>query len=112
MHYVVLYPTNGDRIVIIDSVTSFHPSIGKNQIGENSVFVPTFTAMTSLSYHTWTVQRFVLYTKVSAQWLSMTDLQQVKKNSQDLQRSTNHIEKAEISLGLKFSYKFLNGSRP
>jgi len=79
MHYVVLYPINGDRIVIIDSVTSFHPSIGKNQIGENSVFVPTFTAMTSLSYHTWTVQRFVLYTKVSAQWLSMTDLQPVKK---------------------------------
>jgi len=24
-HYVVLYPQNGDRIVTIDSVTSFHP---------------------------------------------------------------------------------------
>ena len=25
MHYVVLYPQNGDRIVTIDSVTSLHP---------------------------------------------------------------------------------------
>ena len=25
MHDVVLYPQNGDRIVTIDSVTSFHP---------------------------------------------------------------------------------------
>ena len=24
-HHVVLYPQNGDRIVAIDSVTSFHP---------------------------------------------------------------------------------------
>ena len=25
MHYIVLYPQNGDRIVTIDSVTSLHP---------------------------------------------------------------------------------------
>ena len=24
-HYIVLYPQNGDRTVIIDSVTSLHP---------------------------------------------------------------------------------------
>ena len=28
MHYVVLYPQNGDRIVTIDSVTSLHPMYG------------------------------------------------------------------------------------
>jgi len=28
MHYVVLYPQNGDRIVTIDSVTSLHPVYG------------------------------------------------------------------------------------
>ena len=25
MHYIVLYPQNGDRIVSIDSVASIHP---------------------------------------------------------------------------------------
>jgi len=25
MHYIVLYPQNGDRIVTIDAVTSLHP---------------------------------------------------------------------------------------
>ena len=27
MHYIVLYPQNGDRIITIESVTSLHPML-------------------------------------------------------------------------------------
>ena len=32
MHYIVLYPQNGDRIVTIDSVTSLHPMYGSGSV--------------------------------------------------------------------------------